>query len=73
MKEGTVKFFNESKGFGFIKPDHDVEEDVFAHYSTIEMDGYKTLKAGQSVEFDLVEGPKGFHAAHITAPGEPAK
>lgn len=65
MASGTVKWFNNAKGFGFICPD-DGGEDIFAHYSTIQMDGYRTLKAGQPVEFELVEGPKGFHAQNIS-------
>ncbi len=65
MATGTVKWFNNAKGFGFICPD-DGGEDVFAHYSTIQMDGYRTLKAGQPVEFELVEGPKGYHAHNIS-------
>ena len=65
MPTGTVKWFNNAKGYGFILPS-DSEEDVFAHYSAIEMDGYRTLKAGQQVNFDLVDGDKGKHAANIT-------
>ncbi len=64
MPTGKVKWFNNAKGFGFILPDTG-EEDLFAHYSSIEMDGYKTLKAGQSVTFDLMRGDKGMHATHI--------
>ena len=64
MSTGQVKWFNNAKGFGFILPD-DGGDDLFAHYSAIGMDGYKTLKAGQLVEFDAVEGPKGLHAANI--------
>ena len=64
MQSGTVKWFNNSKGFGFILPDGG-GADIFAHYSSIEMDGYKTLKAGQSVSFDTVNGPKGLHATNI--------
>ena len=64
MAVGTVKWFNNAKGYGFILPD-DGGEDLFAHYSAIEMDGYKTLKAGQPVQFDIVEGPKGLHAVAI--------
>ncbi|NTS76986.1 cold shock domain-containing protein CspD [Catenovulum sp. SM1970] len=64
MANGKVKWFNNAKGFGFIVPDGQ-NEDVFAHYSTIDMDGYRTLKAGQDVEFDLTEGPKGLHAINI--------
>lgn len=64
MPIGTVKWFNNAKGFGFILPE-DGGEDLFAHYSSIEMDGYKTLKAGQTVEFDVIQGQKGTHATHI--------
>ena len=66
MSTGQVKWFNNAKGFGFILPDKG-GEDLFAHYSAIGMDGYKTLKAGQLVSFDVVEGPKGLHAANIRA------
>lgn len=65
MAHGTVKWFNNAKGFGFIRPE-DGGEDIFAHYSTIQMDGYRTLKAGQDVNYELDEGPKGHHAAAIT-------
>jgi CspA family cold shock protein len=64
MALGKVKWFNNAKGFGFIK-EEGKEEDIFAHFSTITMDGYKTLKAGQDVEFDLTQGPKGLHAINI--------
>jgi len=64
MPNGTVKWFNNAKGFGFILPDSG-GEDLFAHYSSIEMDGYKTLKAGQMVTFETVQGQKGMHATHI--------
>lgn len=67
MPTGTVKWFNNAKGYGFILPE-DEEIDVFAHYSAIEMEGYKTLKAGQQVLFDLVDGEKGKHAANIRMP-----
>jgi cold shock protein len=66
MPTGTVKWFNASKGYGFITPS-DGGDDVFAHYSAIEMDGYKTLKEGQQVEFEIQEGPKGPQASHIRA------
>ena len=61
---GTVKWFNAAKGFGFITPT-DGGDDVFAHYSAIEMDGYKTLSEGQEVEYDLEQGPRGPKAAKI--------
>ncbi|MDP6377280.1 MAG: cold shock domain-containing protein CspD [Pseudomonadales bacterium] len=66
MATGKVKWFNNAKGYGFILP---IEggEDLFAHYSSIHMDGYKTLKAGQEVDFDILEGPKGLHAVNIRA------
>jgi CspA family cold shock protein len=74
MAVGKVKWFNNAKGFGFINTDaregrdEDGKEiDFFAHYSAIEMDGYKTLKAGQAVKFDIVQGPKGLHAVKICA------
>ncbi|SHG83903.1 cold shock domain-containing protein CspD [Ferrimonas marina] len=64
MAQGTVKWFNNAKGFGFICPEGG-GEDVFAHYSTIEMEGYRTLKAGQEVQFEMEKGPKGMHASNI--------
>jgi cold shock protein len=66
MPTGTVKWFNNAKGFGFILSE-DGGEDLFAHYSAIEMDGYKTLKAGQTVDFDIIQGQKGMHATNIRA------
>lgn len=68
MPTGTVKWFNNAKGFGFILPEEG-GEDLFAHYSSIEMDGYKTLKAGQAVVFDVVKGQKGMHATNIRVAG----
>ncbi len=65
QQTGIVKWFNNAKGYGFILPD-DGGGDIFAHYSSIEMDGYKTLKAGQLVAFDTIPGPKGLHAANIS-------
>ncbi|WP_185230508.1 cold shock domain-containing protein CspD [Teredinibacter franksiae] len=64
MPTGTVKWFNNAKGFGFILPE-DGGEDLFAHYSSIEMEGYRTLKAGQPVTFEIEQGEKGLHAKHI--------
>lgn len=64
MPKGTVKWFNNAKGYGFILPE-DGSKDIFAHYSAITMEGYKTLKAGQEVNFDIIEGEKGLHATNI--------
>jgi CspA family cold shock protein len=64
MATGTVKWFNESKGYGFITPD-EKGEDLFAHFSAINMDGFKTLKEGQKVSFEITTGPKGKQAANI--------
>lgn len=64
MPTGTVKWFNNAKGYGFILPDEG-SEDLFAHYSAINMEGYKTLKAGQTVSFTISKGDKGLHAIDI--------
>ncbi|WP_456085593.1 cold shock domain-containing protein CspD [Marinobacterium marinum] len=64
MQLGTVKWFNNAKGYGFILSDA-CEEELFAHFSAIVMDGYKSLKAGQTVKFEIQEGPKGLHAVNI--------
>jgi len=64
MATGIVKWFNDAKGFGFITPDEG-GEDLFAHFSAINMDGFKTLKEGQRVSFDVTTGPKGKQAANI--------
>lgn len=64
MATGIVKWFNDAKGYGFITPD-DGGEDLFAHFSAIKMDGFKTLKQGQRVTFDLKEGEKGKQADNI--------
>src|SRR5262245_11582396 len=66
MSTGKVKWFNNAKGYGFILSENG-GDDLFVHYSSIQMDGYKTLKAGQTVEFDVQKGPKGFHAVNIRA------
>ena len=63
MKEGTVKWFNASKGFGFIEQDNG--GDVFVHYSAIKTDGFKTLDEGARVKFDVVDGPKGPAADNV--------
>ena len=66
MATGIVKWFNDAKGFGFITPDEG-GEDLFAHVSAINMDGFKTLKEGQRVSFEVTTGPKGKQAANIQA------
>lgn len=64
MATGTVKWFNDAKGFGFIEPDGG-GSDIFAHFSAIEMDGFKTLKQGSRVSFEIQDGPKGQLAQNI--------
>lgn len=64
MPSGTVKWFNDAKGFGFVQPDGG-GPDAFAHFSAIQMEGYKTLKEGARVEFELTDGPKGLMAVNI--------
>jgi CspA family cold shock protein len=66
MATGTVKWFNDAKGYGFITPD-DGGEDLFAHFSAINMQGFKTLKEGQKVSFEVTQGPKGKQASNIQA------
>ena len=61
---GKVKWFNDAKGFGFITPE-DGSADVFVHFSAIQENGYRTLNEGETVEFDLLKGPKGFQAANV--------
>jgi len=72
MATGTVKWFNDAKGFGFIEPDGG-GADVFAHFSAIAMDGFKTLKQGGRVSFDVVEGPKGQLAHNIQPEADTAQ
>ena len=64
-EKGTVKWFNNSKGFGFIA--RDTGEDVFVHFSAIQADGYKSLNEGQAVEFEVTKGPKGLQASNVTS------
>lgn len=63
MARGKVKWFNDAKGYGFIEQDGG--EDVFVHFSSISMDGFKTLAEGQAVEFDIKNGDKGLHASNV--------
>ena len=65
MSTGTVKWFNDAKGFGFITPD-DGSKDLFAHFSSIQAGGFKSLKENDKVEFEVKEGPKGLQAANVT-------
>jgi cold shock protein len=75
MATGTVKWFNDAKGFGFIEPEGG-GPDVFAHFSAVQMEGFRTLKQGSRVEYELVQGPKGNLAQNIrpvaTAAEQPA-
>jgi CspA family cold shock protein len=64
MTTGTVKWFNDSRGFGFIAPENG--EDVFVHHSAIQGDGFKTLSEGDNVEFEITDGPKGQQAVNVT-------
>jgi CspA family cold shock protein len=70
MAFGTVKWFNDAKGFGFIEPEGG-GTDVFAHFSAIQMEGFRTLKQGGKVTYELVQGPKGSLAQNICALGAP--
>ncbi|MGZ9739591.1 cold shock domain-containing protein CspD [Pseudomonas sp. GNP012] len=72
MAVGKVKWFNNAKGYGFINEEGKTE-DLFAHYSAIKMEGYKTLKAGQAVVFEIIQGPKGLHAVNIVNPVDASK
>jgi len=63
LAEGTVKWFNDAKGFGFIE--QDTGDDVFVHFSAIQGDGFKSLGEGDTVEFEVTQGPKGLQAANV--------
>ena len=63
MANGTVKWFNDAKGYGFISQEGG--DDVFVHHTAIQMDGFRTLKEGERVEFDVTQGPKGLQAANV--------
>ncbi|MDD5674649.1 MAG: cold-shock protein [Chitinivibrionales bacterium] len=65
MATGNVRWFNKSKGYGFIQPD-DGTRDVFVHFSAIQVDGFKTLQEGEKVQFEIVESPKGSNAKDVT-------
>ena len=67
MQQGTVKWFNDKKGYGFISDEQG--NDVFVHFSALNMDGFKELKDGEAVEFEVIEGPKGPQAANVTRLG----
>jgi CspA family cold shock protein len=65
MTRGKVKWFNDSKGYGFIEPEEQGGKDVFVHFSAIQMDGFRTLAEGHEVEFELSSGERGQHAANV--------
>ena len=69
MSKGKVKWFNDAKGYGFIEQEGD-GEDVFVHFSAIQMDGFKTLAEGQEVEYEVESGDKGLHASSVVRPSE---
>ncbi len=73
MAKGTVKWFNNDKGFGFILLDEQAEgvDEIFVHHTAIDMQGYKSLRRGQRVEFSLYYGPKGLTASYVKALDEP--
>lgn len=71
MATGTVKWFNNAKGFGFIRPDTG-GDDIFVHFSYIQMEGYRSLRAGQQVQFDLQTATTGFHAVNLVIIGQPS-
>jgi CspA family cold shock protein len=66
MARGKVKWFNDQKGYGFIAPDAEGSKDIFVHHTAIKSDGFRTLKEGQEVEFEVEKGPKGDQAVNVT-------
>ena len=66
MPAGTVKWFNDAKGYGFISQENG--DDVFVHFAAIQSDGFKSLQEGDSVDFEIQQGPKGLQAANVTKP-----
>jgi CspA family cold shock protein len=71
MKKGTVKWFDDSKGYGFIRTD-DYDEDIFVHYSSVQAEGFRSLTKGEEVQFDLVQGEKGYKAENVVRLANPA-
>ena len=74
MKKGTVKWFDDSKGYGFLRTD-EVDEDIFVHYSSVQAEGFRSLTKGEQVQFEIVQGDKGFKAENVvrvSAPTEPS-
>jgi CspA family cold shock protein len=65
LAEGTVKWFSNEKGFGFIEREGEGEDDVFVHHSAVQMDGYRSLTEGQKVQFEIVQGDKGLQASNV--------
>ncbi len=66
MMSGRVKWFSDTKGYGFVVTDEDPDTDIFVHYSVIEQDGFKSLHEGQAVVFEIMNGPKGLYAANVS-------
>jgi CspA family cold shock protein len=67
MTKGTVKWFNDAKGYGFLRVDGQ-DEDIFVHYTAVQAEGYRSLNEGETVEFELVKGPKGMKAENVVRP-----
>lgn len=70
MKKGTVKWFDDSKGYGFLRADG-YDEDIFVHYSSVQAEGFRSLTKGEEVEFELVQGEKGFKAENVVRLSNP--